>query len=45
MDVVTVSSDFEAQENKICHCLHFFPFYSPGHGTRCHDLSLFNVEF
>ena len=28
-----------AQENKICHCFHFFPFYLPwSDGTRCHDL-------
>ena len=27
---VTIHSDFGAQENKICHCLHFFPFYLPG---------------
>ena len=25
--VVTVCSDFGAQENKICHCFHFFPLY------------------
>ena len=24
-----VHSDFGAQENKICHCFHFFPFYLP----------------
>ena len=27
--VVTVCSDFGAQENKICHCCYFFPFYLP----------------
>ena len=26
MAVVTFRSDFGAQENKICHCFHFFPF-------------------
>ena len=26
---VTVHSDFGAQENKICHCFHFFLFYLP----------------
>ena len=26
---VTVYSDFEAQENKICQCFHFSPFYMP----------------
>ena len=39
---VTVCSDFGAQENKICHCFHFFPFYLPwSDGTECQDLSLF----
>ena len=27
MAAVTVCSDFGAQENKICHCFHFLPFY------------------
>ena len=44
--VVTVLSDFGAQENKVCHCFHFFPFYLPwSDGTRCHDLSFVNAEF
>ena len=35
---VTVCSDFPVQENKICHCFHFFPFYLPcSDGTRCCD--------
>ena len=25
MAAVTVHSDFGAQENKVCHCFHFFP--------------------
>ena len=29
MAVVTVHSDFEAQENQICYCFDFFPFYLP----------------
>ena len=29
MAAVTVNSDFETQENKICHCFHFFPSYLP----------------
>ena len=29
MAAVTILSDFEAQENKVCHCFHFFPFYLP----------------
>ena len=46
MASVTVYSDFGAQENKICDCFHIFPFYLPwSDGTRCHDLSFFNVEF
>ena len=36
---------FAAQENKICHCFHFFPFYFPwSDGTRCHVLNFQNVE-
>ena len=30
MAAVTVHSDFGAQENKICHCLHFSPI--------CHEV-------
>ena len=43
---VTIHSDFRAQENKICHCFYFYPFYeyTPwSDGTRCHDLIFFNV--
>ena len=29
MSSVTIHSDFEAQENKTCHCFHFFPFHLP----------------
>ena len=29
MAAVTIHSDFVAQENKICHCFHFFPIYLP----------------
>ena len=46
MAAVTVHSNFGAQENKICHCFHFFPFYlSQSDGTRCHDLSFLKIEF
>ena len=31
MAVVTVRNDCGAQENKICHCLHFFPIHLPCH--------------
>ena len=42
MAAVTVWRGFGAQENKICHCFHFFPFYLPWNdGTGCHDLSFF----
>ena len=35
-----------SQENKVCHCFHFVPIYLPwSDGTRCHDLSFFNVMF
>ena len=41
MAVVTVSSDFGAQENNLC-----FHMYLPwSDGTRCHDLRFLNVEF
>ena len=43
---VTTCSDFEAQENKVCHCFHCFPNYLPwSDGTRCHHLCFLNVEF
>ena len=46
MATVTIHSDFGAQENKICHCFPFFPFYLPlGNGTVCHELSFSSVEF
>ena len=42
----TIHSDFGAQENKICHCYHFFPCCLPWcDGTACHELSVLNVEF
>ena len=43
---VAVHSDFGVQENKICHCFHFFPFYLTWRdGAGCHDFSFFIVEF
>ena len=46
MAVITVHSDFGAQENKICHFFHFSPCYLPwSDRTRCHGLSFLNVEF
>ena len=42
----SVCSDFGAQENKICQCFHFSPFYLPwSDGTGCHDLNFLNAEF
>ena len=42
---ITFQSDFGAQENKI-RCFYFSLSYLPwSDGTRCHDLSFFNVEF
>ena len=38
MAAVTVHRDFGTQENKICHCFHFFPFYLLwSDGTRCYN--------
>ena len=46
MAAVTICTDFGAQENKVWHCFHCFPIYLPWRdGTRCHDLSLLDVEF
>ena len=37
---------FGAQENKISHCFHHFPFYSPwSDETRCPELSLLMLSF
>ena len=45
MAVVTVHSDFGAQEYKICHYFHFSPLYLPwSGGTSCHDFSFLNVS-
>ena len=42
MAAVTVCSDSGAQENKICHCFHFSPFYLLwSDGPGCHNLSFF----
>ena len=44
--LVTIHSDFGAQENKICHCFHCFPIYLPwSDGTRRYDLLFLNAEF
>ena len=42
MAAVTISSDFGARKNKICHCFHCFPTYLPwSDGAECHDLCFF----
>ena len=46
MAAVTIHSDFEAQENEVCHGFHFFPsslLWSDR--TRCHDFHFLNAEF
>ena len=44
MAAVTICSDFRAQEEKICHYFHLFPFYLPwNNGVGCHDLGFFNI--
>ena len=45
MATITICSDFWAQKNKVCHCFHCFPIYSPwSDGTGCIDHSFLNVE-
>ena len=46
MAAAAICSDFGAQENKTCQCLHFSPFYLLwSDGTRCHDLSSLMLSF
>ena len=46
MAAVIICSDFGAQENKICHCFHFFLSCFPwSDGTQCHDLSVLMLSF
>ena len=46
MAAVTISSDFGAQENKICHCFCFFLFDLPwSDGTECHNLRFLMLSF
>ena len=43
---ITICSDFEAPQNKVCHCFHCFPIYLPwSFGTRCHDLAFWMLSF
>ena len=46
MAVVTIYSNFWAQENKVCHYFHCFPIYLPwSDRAGFHDLHFLNVEF
>ena len=43
---VTVHSHFGAQENKVCHCFHYFPICLPwSDGARGQDISFFECWF
>ena len=43
---VTIHSDFETQEKKVCHFFNLKPICLPWNdGTGCHDLSFMNVVF
>ena len=45
MALVTIHSDFGAQENKVCHCFLFFPFCLPwSDGTGCLFVILFLIS-
>ena len=46
MTAVIVHSNFGVQENKVCHCFYFFPFYLPRHdGIGFHDLRFLMLSF
>ena len=37
---------FGTPQNKVCHCFHCFPIYSPwSNGATCHDLSFLKLSF
>ena len=43
---ITIHSDFGAQENKICHCFHFFPICLPlSDWTGCQDIIFLMMSF
>ena len=45
MTSVTICSNLGAQENKVFHCFHYFPFCLPwSYGTSCHDLSFLKAK-
>ena len=44
--LLTIRSDFGAQENKVCHCFHCFPIYLPwSDGTGCMILVFWMLSF
>ena len=43
MAAVTISSDFEAQVNKVSHCFRCCPIYLQKWWDRCHDLIFFLI--
>ena len=46
MVAVTICSDFEAQENNVCHCFHCFPIYLPwSDGTDAMILGFWMISF
>ena len=46
MTAVTICSDFGALQNKVSHCVHYFPIYLPwSDGTGCNDLSFGMLSF
>ena len=46
MAEATIHNDFGVQEDKICHCFRYAPFYLPwSDETGCHGLSFLNVQF
>ena len=44
MAVIIIHGDFGAQENKICHCFHFSPFYNVCHEVMGPDAMIFVFE-
>ena len=45
MAAVTIFSNSEAPQNKVCHCFHCFLIYLPwSDGTLFHDLHFLNIE-
>ena len=46
MAAITICSDFEAQESRVCHCFHCFPIYFPWRdGTGSHEFVFWMLSF